>query len=176
MNLFPKLLPQRDQDPTANWSEAPLQVPDVCLETAAVGQLKFGDALAAARYLGKPDEWRRSEPDYLELVYARAGFQLDFEHERLAYVAFLIGPDAGPPVTAHRAVCTPQLRGGRRFSAQTSREDLIATLGDPESIDAEDKDEVVLSFFAQGLVLEFELNSAGRVQRWNVYPEEGISG
>jgi len=163
------------RDPTADWPSAPAVAPEVCLETPAIGRLKFGSPLDEARYFGKPDISRGREGDCRELLYAKAGFQLDFERGRLAYVAFFVGRDPYQPPVNGLAYCAPQLRGGHRFSGDTTREDLIGVLGEPESIDDADQDEVVLSFFAKGLVLEFELNAEGRLKRWNLYPEEEVA-
>jgi hypothetical protein len=161
-------------DPTADWLQIATLAPDVCLDTPAIGRLKFGGALDEARSLGKPDSCRRVELNYLELVYAKAGFQLDFENDRLVYAAFFIGPDAGQPPIGGLVHCSPRTLAGARFSKETTREDLIGVFGEPESIDDADEDESILCFFAKGLVLEFELNADGRLKRWNLYPEEGI--
>lgn len=161
-------------DPTADWPEFTVLAPDVGLDIPAIGRLKFGSALDEARYLGKPDSVRYSKPTYLELFYAKAGFQLCYEQGRLAYAAFFVGADPYQPRVGGLTYCTPQLRGGHRFSGETTREDLIGALGEPESIDEADEDESILCFFAKGLVLEFELNAAGGLKRWNLYPEREI--
>jgi hypothetical protein len=162
----------RRSDPTADWPEVGAAPPEVALDQPAIGRLKFGSPLEEARYLGKPDSCRSLAPTYLELVYAKAGFQLDYENNGLAYAAFFVGPDPCQPRVGELGYCAPQLRGGRRFSSATTRKDLIGVFGQPRSVDDLDDDETILYFGAKGLVLEFELNATGCLKRWNLYPEE----
>ncbi|MEO7412304.1 MAG: hypothetical protein ABIZ81_03015 [Opitutaceae bacterium] len=175
MNFFRGLFPNPSiKDPTPDGPASTVVVPDVCFETPAIGQLRFGAPLGDARYLGKPDSVRTLRPGYVELLYAKAGFQLDFEDERLACVAFHIGPDSSQPRSDGLKYSSPWRRGGPRFSSATTRDDLIRELGEPESVDDSDLDEVIVNFFTNGLVLEFELNQTGVLKRWNIYPEEGV--
>src|SRR5690606_15496080 len=127
------------------------------------GSLGFGDAIEAAAFLGRPDRVVFVKKSYCELLYARGGFQLDFEDSALAYLAFFIGPDEHLSKHPGLALSAPRLAGiapeGQRLSQDTDRGALERLFGVPESVDA-DPTEVVLSVARQGVVMEFELDGA----------------
>jgi hypothetical protein len=158
-------------DPTVEWSFVPdLPTPVIRLSGRLIGPLGFGAPLAAAQVFGRPGQFRRVHHDYFELVYARAGFQLDFEADRLAYAAFFVGPDAFEP-RQNLHYCRPVEAEAGQFSGQTTQEVLEQSFGKPVSIDR-DEQETIVNFARDGLVLEFELNQGGKLKRWNLYPEE----
>jgi len=159
-------------DPTIAWSlTGDLPTPEVQFATRRIGPLAFGAPLAEAQCFGRPDLFRRRHHDYFELVYARAGFQLDFEGGRLAYGAFFVGPDEFDPACRSLRYSRPHEAGGASFSDQTTKETLVEIFGPPVSVDR-DAQEIVVHFTRNGLTLEFELNGKGCLKRWNLYPEE----
>ena len=162
-------------DPTADWSETAATAPEICLDTAAIGGLRFGGLLDDARFLGKADFCRYAKTDYLELIYARAGFQLDFEDDRLAYAVFFVAHGVDQAEVPGLELCCPRERAAGRFSAETKCEDIIAVFGKPDSVDFEEDIEVVLFFSVNGLTLEFEFSWEDSLKRWNLYPIRKIS-
>jgi len=139
------------------------------------GRLRFGDALNAAAFLGRPDRFVWTQSEYCELLYASGGFQLDFDGGEFAYAAFFVGPDNSLP--KHRALefSKPRLRGctpdGIRLSRDTDRELLERLLGLPTSVDTEVR-ETILFYTRKKIALEFEMDGkTGRLKRWNLYPE-----
>ena len=162
-------------DPTVDWPAADGTTPVVSLEARQIGPLKFGGTLEEARRFGRPDSCRFIQPDYLELVYGPAGFQMDFEKNLLVYAAFFIAPDEFQPPIKTLRHCAPRERGGARFSAWTTKEDFIRALGQPDSTDAADADDIIINYCRNGLMLEFELNKTGHLKRWNLFPEENTS-
>jgi len=157
-------------DPTLDWPELHPATPGINLATRQVGPVAFGDSLANARCFGRPDSWRFLKDDYLELVYTRAGFQLDFEKARLAYAAFFVAPDEFDPSAKELVHCAVREESGIRLSATTTQADLAAWLGAPDSVDAIDANDVIVTYLRHGLELEFELNRAKRLKRWNLFP------
>jgi len=176
LSLLRRLLAGQYSDHAVlDWPVIDAPAPEVNVAENRFGRLKFGAPLDDAHYLGKPESCRRIGRDYLELVYARAGFQVDFDHGLLAYGAFFVGPDEAQPATEGLTYCFPALEGGPRFTPQTSRADLEKVFGPPDQVDAMDADDVIVTFRKGDLVLEFEMNLAGGLKRWNIYPEKQTS-
>jgi hypothetical protein len=174
MGFVDRLL-RRRADPTLSWQPFSLPIPDFDLTEMRFGKLRFGDAIDAAASLGRPDrvEWTRGE--YCELLYASGGFQIDFDSNRFAYLAFFIGPDELLPKHPAFELSKPRLRGGTedgsRLSRDTQRPRLERLFGAADSVDA-DSDETILYYARQGVTMEFELDpSNGRLKRWNLYPK-----
>ena len=173
MNLFDRLL-GRHPDPTTDWGAFRLPIPDFDVATMRFGALRFGDAIEAAAFLGRPDTLQWPQAEYCELLYARGGFQIDFDRGKFAYAAFLLGPDAFLP--KHEALrfsqprivgCTPD---ALCLSHDTDRKILERLFGSPASVDADDR-ETILYYSRQEITMEFEMDGhTGRLKRWNLYP------
>ena len=157
-------------DPTEAWADASAAAPGFDWSELRLGRLAFGDPLECAESLGRPDRFRWTQPGYCELLYARAGFQIDFDRGRFAYLAWFIGPDPANPELPDMSYASPALDEELALTRETSMDDLRAHLGPPSSEDADD-DETVLFYAGGGVVLEFEFDAAGRLKRWNLYPE-----
>jgi hypothetical protein len=165
---------RRRPDPTVGWPEFRAPAPAFNLARRCFGPLRFGDELATAVLLGRPDVFCWQGPEACELIYARGGFELDFERERFAYLAFFIGPDPYLPLHPDLRFAEPRLLGWNESSVCLSREtdgaQLRNQLGPPDGEDI-DEDETILNYTRAGVVMEFELNREGRLKRWNVFPE-----
>jgi hypothetical protein len=165
----------RRPDPTWDWPIEVPAVPDLDLSRMALGSLRFGDAVEAARGLGRPDRFRWKDGGYCELLYARAGFQLDFEDGRLCYMAFFIGADADGPSHPALSPSEPRIRGESPLTAETGKDDLQRRFGPPGSEDSDD-DETVLYYRRDRVTMEFELDGMGHLKRWNLYPSDARGG
>ncbi len=139
----------------------------------AFGPLRFGDALESASAFGRPDHFLKSEDDYWELIYAQAGFQIDFDADRLAYIAYFIAPDACLPKAAPITFSQPVI-DSHRLSSTTSPEHVETLFGPPKSRE-EEENELVLSYDENGLTMEFEFTSTTSLKRLNIYPAESQS-
>lgn len=161
----------RQEDLTKDWSILEFEMPDFDLSDLSFGPLHFGCELSLAHAFGRPDlfHWRGS--DYCELVYARHGFQIDFEGEKLRYIAFFIGPDSCLPELPSMVFSQPRLKKVAQFTQQTTNEELTELFGEAKSEDF-DSDEIILTFVRSGLALEFELTSEGFLKRWNIFPDQ----
>lgn len=133
-----------------------------------IGSLRFGDELAGARVLGRPDRARWTQPGYCELLYASAGFQIDFDADRLAYAAFFIAADSSGPDGASIVFSTPSL-DGIRVTADLSLQRVEALLGVPMARSV-DQDETILSYVRGKLTIEFEGSASDQLKRLNVFP------
>ena len=126
-------------------------------------------------FLGRPAKIRWPRKDYGELLYPAGGFQMDFDHGKFSYLAFLIGPDPCVPEDVAFTYSKPRLRGASqesmRITENTSRADLEKVLSTPTTTD-EDKDETVISYEWDRLTMEFEFTPEGRLKRWNLFPTE----
>src|SRR6185369_17404690 len=120
MNIFDRLLGRRP-DPTKDWPLEPPLPAGFDFARRAFGSLGFGDRLEAARFLGRPDSFEWREPGYCELLYARSGFQIDFEDGRFAFLAFFLGSDAHLPSHPEMRFSQPKLGEGIQLAAETSR-------------------------------------------------------
>ena len=148
------------------------EMPEFDLTDLSFGPLHFGCELDLAHAFGRPDQFKWSGRNYCELLYARYGFQIDFEEGRLRYIAFFIGPDACLPDHPEMTFSQPCLKKTAKFTAQTTADNLKQIFGEASSEDF-DSDEIVLTFSRSGLALEFELTAEAVLKRWNIFPEPG---
>ena len=169
MSLFRRLASDAG-NPTERWMDGSAIAPPFDWSLLRFGPISFGDPLAAAEPLGKPDTFRWTQPGYCELLYARAGFQIDFDRGCFAYLAYFIGPDLTGPVHPDLQFSTPSLDDEVALTRDVHMDDLKARLGPPVSEDG-DAEETVLFYVGGGVVLEFEFDAEGRLKRWNLYPE-----
>lgn len=137
------------------------------------GPFGFGDPLEHARVLGRPDRFSSGPRGYCELLYARAGFQIDFDNDRLAYVAFFVAADEYLPTSAPVVFAQPILDSHRLSSASSLRH-VETLLGSPKTRDDEDDDETILSYEKNGLTIEFEFAANDHLKRLNIYPIDGL--
>lgn len=81
-------------NPTKNWPDqtgAPL--PLLNLSTPSFGSYRFGDPLASAEVIGKPDATKLHK-NFADLYYHRRGFQLDIEQDRFIGLYLYFNDDA----------------------------------------------------------------------------------
>lgn len=157
-------------DPTETWPPASADVPAIDWSELRFGPIAFGDPLECAAGLGRPDRFRWTQPGYCELLYARSGFQIDFDRGRFAYLAWFIGPDPANPQHDAMNFGTPTLDEDFALTRDTHIEQVRARLGPATSEDVDDH-ETVLFYTGGGIVLEFEFDADGRLKRWNLYPD-----
>jgi hypothetical protein len=162
---------RRRPDPTAGWPDFRPAALEFDLGHKRFGPLRFGDEVAAAAPLGRPDLCSWSGREDCELTYARGGFELAFEGGRFVYLAFFIGPDKFLPRHPGLRFAEPRLLGwgpaGVCLSRQTDARQLRGQFGPP---DGQDEDETILSYTRAGVAIEFELDRAGRLKRCNLSP------
>jgi hypothetical protein len=174
MNFLNRLF-DSERKLVSSWEVVHFPSPRVDLSRMCFGVLRFGAELAAASVLGRPDQFNRLDPHYFELVYGSSGFLVDFEKGKLACLSFLIGPDRFVPEKLDVKFCRPRisgLAGGElQLSPATTRKELEASFGKPESTDV-DEDETILFYTLHGIRLEFELEpKEGKLKRWNLFPK-----
>ena len=166
---------QQRRNPAVSWSPQKSPLPDFDVSKMCFGTLRFGDGFEAAAFLGKPDSLKWTEVDHCEMLYASEGFEINYHADKLAYLAFFIGPDDFLPKHHGLKFSKPPLRGvqpdGIRLSQETNREMLEKLFGSPDSEDA-DSDETILTYERQSVTMEFELSHKGRLKRWNLHPSE----
>lgn len=171
MSFFDRIL-GREPNPTQKWPIVELSHPDIDLEDICLGSLRFGDPLASAQCLGRPDVFRGTENGYCELLYARSGFQIDFDASSFVYLAFFIAPDKETATLPGLAFSQPHINGAGSLTSNITETQITGWLGSPGD-EERDGNETVL-FYPQGEVtMEFEMNSDGCLKRWNLYPQKG---
>ncbi len=159
------------EDLTKDWPVLEFELPEFDLKDLSFGPVHFGCEFDLAHAFGKPDRFKWVGRNYCELLYARYGFQIDFEDGRLRYIAFFIGPDESSPSHPRMAFSKPWLKKTVQFTDQTRAGDLKRVFGEAGSEDF-DSDEIVITFFRSGLSLEFELTEKAFLKRWNIFPEQ----
>lgn len=157
-------------DPTLEWPLSTGPAPEFDIAAATFGPLKFDAPLDDARFLGRPDAAQWKSGKVLKLLWARWGLELEFIEGRLAFIAWIIGPDPFEPSHRDLRFAHPRPVGGPALDGRTTEADLVAWLGPHERRDS-DPDETILEWVKNGLVHEFELTPAGSLKRWNVYEE-----
>jgi hypothetical protein len=157
------------KDPTADWPILVQSTPEVDCTRRMVSSMHFGDPWTVARQFGRPDRFRWIQPGYCELIYAQAGWQMDFDQDRFAYVAFFIGPDCYVPTMCPPISFSRPHVDGMTLSCETTQAQVEQKFGPPRSRDR-DEDETILFYAGSALTLEFELTPAGNLKRLNIYP------
>jgi len=173
MELLPKLLKnllKTESISMDNWDPLPPKVPALLSAEHRVGPLRFGDTFAAASIFGRPDLVNHGAKDCVSLVYAQSGFEIEFQEDRLGYVAYFLADDKYLPKTTV-TFSKPEIDGAR-FSSTTSLRDVERALGSPTSRD-DDPSEIIWFFTRNGVTLEFEATTQGTLKRINAYPVEG---
>jgi hypothetical protein len=175
MGILDRILGRRP-DPTLAWGPSSLPMPDFDVATMHFDNLRFGDKIESAAFLGRPDRFTWTHKDYGIMLYATRGLQLDFEKGGFAYATFFIGPDEHLPKHEGLAFSTPRLRYGTpegvALTTEMDRPRIEQLFGPPDSADG-DSSETVLFYKKAGATMEFELDGAsGLLKRWNVYRDD----
>ena len=144
--------------------------PEFDVAAGTLGPLNFEAQVADARVFGRPDAVLKNTDKILKLLWARWGLELEFVDGRLAFIAWIIGPDPFEPAHRDLRFARPQPVGGPLLDGRTSEADLETWLGPHECRDA-DEDEIVVDWEKNGVVHEFEFTPAGSLKRWNAYEE-----
>jgi hypothetical protein len=140
MGLLDRL--RKKKDLTADWPEDGA-APALDIDVAAVGPVKLGDPLEAARALGKPVSCRGEVGGYF-LDYPRCG--LEFRDDRLVCVHFNVDVEDEVVVGRHR------------LTFATTALDAQVYFGDPSS-DSRSPDGLRwLAFERRGSTLELEFD------------------
>lgn len=167
--------PTNPPDPTVDWPD--LQVVELTLVPyeGRLSDLKFGAPIEHAKAFGKPSRFRWVQNDYCELIYARQGFQIDFDGGRFQYLSFFMDRHEAESDIAggfELALVGIQLAGGRsgQICRESRREVIDGYFGSVARIDS-DNDETILYYEVAGLTMEFEMHPKhGTLMRWNIYP------
>jgi hypothetical protein len=173
MSFLDRLFGKRP-DPTEGWGTTCTSAPEIDLTAMRFGALRFGDPLEAAAFLGRPDRVKLEPSGNDELLYSSAGFLLEFEEGKFAFLAFFTGPDDLLPDPAI-SFSQPLLRSGKadgvRLTRKTDWIEIERLFGPAHEVDTE-QDETILTYTIQGVTMEFELDGeSSRLKRWNLYPE-----
>lgn len=169
MSLLDLLL-GRWPDPTKNWQKKEAQAPEIDLDQCTIEPLSFGCAIEAAQCFGKPDRFTSDSKELCQLLYARAGFLVDFGRDGLEYIAFLIGKDRCIPNHPALAFSNATIRGHAPLSAETTVADIEKLMGDPTTEDS-NSEETVLMYHRNNITIEFEFNTKQHLKRLNLFPE-----
>lgn len=171
--MFHSLLARLRKDPaaqgdlTVDWPRQSTVAPGIDTVGGKLGPVKFGTNLDSARFFGRPDQFSWTQRGYCELIYAKAGFQIDYDSGQLGYAAFFIGPDLLLPAGVFFSA--PTLDSSFRLSSDTSLAQVNSAIGPPKSQDRDDEEAITV--YEKGiLTLELEWNPKGKLKRLNVYP------
>lgn len=144
--------------------------PDPDATLTQFDSLRFGDPLASARFLGRPErlQWRSRIRRDCDALYAKQGLRLRFRGDRLTELTFLIGPHSND----HPAFvpAQPKAPNGTRLTPEVDRAQIVALFGEP---DPKGSDETCLQVFHDGRVIsDFYLDGGGHLERWVLYPDD----
>ena len=160
-------------DPTTAWPTTCVGTPQLRLDDPGVGPIRFGSALDGARVFGRPDRFHaHTDKQYCELTYFSAGFQIDFDRDRMAYISYFLGPDLYVP-SKKVLFCRPELSIGVTADRMWTMETIESYFGRPTAVD-NGSGETVVFYTHKALTLEFELNGESRLKRLNAYPTNSL--
>lgn len=157
-------------DPTRSWEPVSGPAPDLSRLSMQLPSLPFGSPLEAARFLGRPDQfkWQSLKGRHFTLLYAKKGFRLTFEEGKLVVVSYLVGPTAVEHASFQPS--QPLAPDATRLNGKTDREGIVKTFGEP---DAKGSDETCLQVFhGRGVISDFFLDDAGYLREWALYPDD----
>jgi len=161
-------------NPTIDWPEPQNVELNLVPHEGRLGNLRFGASIENARIFGKPSRFRWIRNNYCELLYAQAGFQIDFDGGQFGYMAFFINRHVAEPDIAggfDLAIVNLLLAdGGTGQLTKESKRDVIeGYYGTATRID-DDDDEIVLHYEIAGVTMEFELDPNDKtLMRLNLY-------
>ena len=170
-NMFRKMIQRLSgakENPCEGWPDRTVETPSLVTTESRVGHLKFGEPLSGALPFGKPDVVEWIDSGTCKLIYAQAGFELEFDQGKMSSAAFFIGKDRYEPKCENLGYAKPMIDSVAFDNAFTSR-GIEAVLGAPQSID-EDPEETVYFYHLQRLTIELELGAKGALKRINCYP------
>ncbi len=153
--------------PCMQWPEMELSTPAFRTADQQIGDLKFGAPLDGAMQFGAPDQVEPGAEGSTCLVYAKAGFLLEFDKVGLISTAYFVGHDDYTPPYANLRHCTPVI-DSHLVTSEFGPEKIQELFGVPKSVD-QDEDETILFYEGNGLTTEFEFNQHGRLKRVNMY-------
>jgi hypothetical protein len=170
MSLFSKVFGGGD-DPTRDWPSSQGPCPQVSLERQALeafgGRLTFGDAVEAARFLGRPESYSAGKST-ATLTYPRWALTLEFELGRFVHMSHTIARSHRDPPDS--AVSTFEPIGTDRLplTSRTTRDQLLQRFGEPSKTQSFD-DETIFYYNAGPLMSEFQLDQDGHLYGWDLY-------
>jgi len=168
--MFDKILTlfgKRAPHPCMQWPLMDIVTPAFRTADHQIGDLKFGAPLDGAMQFGAPDEVEADAEGSTCLVYAKAGFFLEFDRAGLISTAYFVGPDECTPPYAQLKYSEPVI-DSHRLTASHDPKAIQELFGSPRSVD-EDEDETILYYESNGLTTEFEFSADGRLKRVNMY-------
>lgn len=155
-------------DPTLGWPVACISTPEVDTAQKKIGPLVFGDDLQKASIFGRPTVTRSTDKNYLQLLYANEGFEIDFDNDSLAYAAFFLNHDDYSEWNDNICFSSPVI-DKHCFKSASTVSDVRTILGSPDKYDDSDG-EIILFYNVNQIAIEFEAYSDGVLKRINLYP------
>jgi len=159
-------------NPTAEWPILPPATPVVDLRTGEIGPLRRKSPLSDARALGSPSRYTHNAGSNPDLLYAPAGFLLEYEENALVEATFFIGADEGAPAEPSLKFCKPTLitHDGTRHQLHSEMKfDAVErALGKPARREA-DSDEVLLEWEINGITIWAEFDEHQRLWKLSVF-------
>lgn len=137
--------------------------------------LRFGATLEQARGIGKPDDVELTT-ERVNLLYARSGFELEFQAGAFSSVAFFIALDEHTPDYQALRFASPSLtlRNGDvcELNDKTTAELLVDAFGKPADTEMSDE-EALMYWEVNGVTVEAELFTTNQLKRLSFWPLDG---
>lgn len=156
--------------PVADWPAAGGQCPTVSLERQALeafSRVPFGAPWESLRVFGRPDRYRSSRDGFATLRYDRWGLELEVELGKFVQATFLIGDDYASGKRPALVLAEPRGPDGLALTKQTTKEELLQRLGEPETL--QDLEETVVLYYRAGPLISEYLIEDGMLTTWDVY-------
>jgi len=160
----------RPADPTRGWSISDQPLPVIRLNPFSIGNFRFGDPIASAEFLGRPERCRRFRTfDNAMLLYGRRGMTVEFELGKFVEVVFHTGNGIDSAPLPNTTFCRPRIEGGGELTDATTIDEFIRIMGEPQRIDRDDDDgEVILYYTTAAACMEAEFSPQGTLVAWTV--------
>jgi hypothetical protein len=154
-------------DPTRNWPASDKPMPPFDVETWALSDLRLGDELEKAQFLGRPDSVEHVGDRWVYLDYASRGFKLVFEYGRFQELNCDVSLPSDMTLTPDQGFCRPRLSGGFELTPETSAAQVQQRFGPPTREDNYPRDHA-LTYHRDGFEMEFEFERAtGKLLAWS---------
>ena len=154
-------------DPTADWPQLNPTTPAIDWSGGTIGGVRFRANLESARgVFGKPSEVKWIDKNYCSLIYASAGFEVDFQNDRLASAAILTQIDC---YSSAGITPTSSQIDGFSFSQHTTLDDVTRRFDKAEQPHDVDDEEIIVTYERHGLSVEFEFTLERTLKRLNLF-------
>jgi hypothetical protein len=156
---------------TCSWPSGHEGSLDLNFEPPTINNVRIDSHIEEAISLGRPSKIEvLGSENTVHFEYDRCGLILEYDKDRLAYIAIITNPvvDLSPKMTPARATVIG--RSGVIISQETTPNDIISILGTPQSDETDEKERFLIHEVGK-YTIETEFSLEQKLIRLNLFPK-----